>query len=443
MGAFDIAHDIGFATASGAGTSTAEFFEREEIFLPITPNEREFMADDLGAERVRSHILHEEKVSDGHRPPLHYKLMIRHLYVHVPFCAKVCPYCAFHVHLGGTTAQRGFVKALRTEWQRAREEFSLALETIYFGGGTPSILSAELFAELAEELPSKKNGSPSNGPPQEFTLEVNPATVTPEKAAVWRAAGVNRISLGAQSFDVEMLRLLGRQHAPEDISQTCALLREYGFENINIDLMFALPGQSESKWKATLTAALACKPNHVSAYALTYEEDTPFFEKLQRGEWRQDEEREIAMFTQTREVLGAAGLVDYEISNFARAGFESRHNLAYWRGADYLGLGPSACSTIGAMRWRNVPNTKAYVERIAHGESMREEKETLDAATRSKERIMFGLRMREGVALEEFGADASHLKELEMNGLAFEEAGRVRLTSRGQLVADSVAGMFV
>jgi oxygen-independent coproporphyrinogen-3 oxidase len=373
---------------------------------------------------------------DGHRPPLHYQLMIRHLYVHTPFCAKVCPYCAFHVHLGGAAAQREFVTALRTEWRRAREEFPLALETIYFGGGTPSILSAELFAELAEELPQKRSWS-------EFTLEVNPATVTPEKAAAWRAAGVNRISLGAQSFDAEMLRLLGRQHAPEEIAETCGLLRGHGFTNINIDLMFALPGQSESMWVATLEAALACRPNHISAYALTYKEDTPFFEKLRRGEWKQDEEREIAMFTQTREMLGAVGLVDYEISNFARAGFESRHNLAYWRGADYLGLGPSACSTIGATRWRNVPDTKAYGERIARGESVREEKETLDTATRSRERIMFGLRMREGVALEEFGGATSPLEELAANGLAFEEAGRVRLTSRGQLVADSVAGIFV
>ena len=153
------------------------------------------------------------------------------------------------------------------------------------------------------------------------------------------------------------------------------------------------------------------------------------------------------MFARTRDLLGAAGLVDYEISNFARPGFESRHNLAYWRGADYLGLGPSACSTIGGLRWRNVPDTRAYAERIARGESVRGELETLDAATRTKERIMFGLRMREGVARTEFGTDsgaeAARLKELAAHGLAFEEEGRVRLTARGKLVADSVAGMFV
>ena len=365
-------------------------------------------------------------------------MSIRHLYVHTPFCAAICPYCAFYVHRGGTGPQRDFVTALITEWRRAREEFPLALETIYFGGGTPSLLSAELFAELASPLRES-----SSAGAQEFTLEVNPATVTPEKAAAWRAAGVNRISLGAQSFDAEMLKLLGRQHAPGDIAETCALLREHGFSNINIDLMFALPGQSEAKWEETLNAALTCAPNHISAYALTYEEDTPFFEKLQRGEWLQDEASEITMFERTRDILGAAGLVDYEISNFARPGFESQHNLAYWRGADYLGLGPSACSTIGGLRWRNVPDTKAYAHRIACGDSVRGELEMLDAATRAKERIMFGLRMREGVSRTEFGDDAAQLKELAVHGLAFEEEGRVRLTPRGKLVADSVAGMFV
>jgi oxygen-independent coproporphyrinogen-3 oxidase len=365
--------------------------------------------------------------------------MIRHLYVHVPFCARICPYCAFYVHLGGAAAQRDFVTALRAEWQRARAEFPLALETIYFGGGTPSILSAELFRELAEEIAA----TTKSDVPVEFTLEVNPATVTPEKAAAWREAGVNRISLGAQAFDAEMLRLLGRQHEPEEIPLTCDLLRGHGFDNINLDLMFALPGQSEELWESTVHAALACEPAHVSAYALTYEEDTPFFEKLRRGEWRQDEAREIAMFERTRELLGAAGLVEYEISNFARPGCESRHNLAYWRGADYLGLGPSACSTVGTWRWKNVPDTAAYRERIARGASVREELEELSAATRAKERIMFGLRTREGVARDEFVLEEAKLKKLESDRLAFEEEGRVKLTPRGKLVADSVAAMFV
>ena len=363
--------------------------------------------------------------------------MILHLYVHTPFCAKVCPYCAFYVHLGGVAAQREFVAAVREEGRLAREEFPLALETIYFGGGTPSMLSAELFAEMADGLATVSAAV------REFTLEVNPATVTATKAAAWRAAGVNRISLGAQSFDAKMLRVLGRQHAPEDIPETCALLREHGFTNLNLDLMFALPDQPEANWDATLQAALACGPQHLSAYALTYEEDTPFFEKLRRGEWRQDEAREIAMFERTREVLAGRGFVDYEISNFAQPGFESRHNLAYWRGADYLGLGPSACSTIGGRRWRNVADTRAYAERMARGESVREELEELDAETRAKERIMFGLRLRDGVVRSEFSAGDPRLAKLASLGLAREEEGRVRLTARGKLVADSVAAMFV
>ena len=182
----------------------------------------------------------------------------------------------------------------------ARDEFPLALETVYFGGGTPSLLPAKLFAELAWLI---HEGEANDSQIAEFTLEVNPATVTAEKAAAWRAAGVNRISLGAQSFDPTLLKTLGRTHAPEDIPATVELLREHGFANINLDLMFALPGQSEGQWDETLRAALACGPQHISAYALTYEEDTPFFEKLSTGEWRQDEQREITMFERTRQIL--------------------------------------------------------------------------------------------------------------------------------------------
>jgi oxygen-independent coproporphyrinogen-3 oxidase len=365
--------------------------------------------------------------------------MVRHLYVHTPFCAKICPYCAFYVHGGSAGEQRDFVAALREEWRRAREEFPLALETVYFGGGTPSMLPAKLFAELVWALDDIARDRDL----LEFTLEVNPATVTEDKAAAWRAAGVNRISLGAQSFDATLLKTLGRQHAPEDIPATIELLRAHGFDNINLDLMFALPGQSEAQWDETLRAALACGPQHISAYALTYEEDTPFFNKLSSGEWRQDEQREIAMFERSRTALAKSGLYDYEISNFALPGFESRHNLAYWRGADYLGLGPSACSTIGGLRWRNLPDTAGYVKRIGRGESVRGEYEALDETTRMKERIMFGLRMREGVARDNFAALDRRLNELEDLGLACIRDGRVCLTPRGKLVADSVAGMFV
>ena len=239
-------------------------------------------------------------------------------------------------------------------------------------------------------------------------------------------------------------RLLGRQHAPGDIAETCALLREHGFDNINIDLMFALPGQSEAKWDETLRAALACAPQHISAYALTYEEDTPFFEKLATGEWRQDEEREIAMFERTREVLGAAGLVDYEISNFARPGFESRHNLAYWRGADYLGLGPSACSTIGGLRWRNVPDTARLrganrARRIGARASSRRSTRPRARRSGSCSACACARAWRAPSSPRSTAASTSSRTTASPSS----RNGRVRLTPRGQLVADSVAGMFV
>jgi oxygen-independent coproporphyrinogen-3 oxidase len=362
--------------------------------------------------------------------------VVRHLYVHVPFCARICPYCAFYVHRGGAEAQREFVQALRQEWRQARAEFPLGLETIYFGGGTPSILSAELFTELAQEMGDQREL-------REFTLEVNPATVTPAKAEAWRAAGVNRISLGAQSFHRQQLELLGRQHAPEDVPLTCELLRRHGFTNINIDLIFGVPGQTEADWADTLRAAIACAPTHLSAYALTYEEDTPFFEKLQQGIWQQDETTEIALFKNTRTILEAEGFTGYEISNFARPGFESRHNFAYWRGEDYLGLGPSACSTLDGRRWKNVPDTAAYQERLAKNLSLREEMEEISAETRRRERIMFGLRLREGVPRREFVGAESALEKLHSQGLAMQTDDRICLTPRGRLVADSVAAMFV
>ena len=226
---------------------------------------------------------------------------------------------------------------------------------------------------------------------------MNPATVTDEKARAWRAAGVNRVSLGAQSFDAAMLELLGRQHGPRDVAETCGLLRAHGFTNLNIDLIFALPGQP----LAPLGGDAGGRPCVPAGPCLGLRAD------LRGGHALLREARAVAaggrgrdrdVRAHARRAGRRAGLPAYEISNFARPGFESRHNLAYWRGADYLGLGPSACSTIGGIRWRNVPNTPAYIDRVNRGESVRGERETLDDATRAKERIMFGLRIARGRA---------------------------------------------
>ncbi|PTX92117.1 coproporphyrinogen III oxidase [Verrucomicrobia bacterium LW23] len=386
---------------------------------------------------------------------------VRHLYVHVPFCAKVCPYCAFHVHRGGRAEQSRFVDALLREWEAAQALYDCAFETVYLGGGTPSILGAEDFTRMANALHAGVATGGDREWTPEITLEVNPATVTPAKAAAWRRGGVNRISLGAQSFDPAWLKLLGRQHKPEDIVESVQQLRAEGFANIGIDLMFALPSQPVSVWRDTLAAAVACGPDHLSAYALTYEEDTPFLEKLKRGEWTRNDEREAEMFSMTVDFLAGHGLYAYEISNFARPGRESRHNRAYWLGRDYLGLGPSAVSTLQGRRWRNAPDTQAYVEALltlpgdGKGLAPRVDEEVVTEEIRQRERIMFGLRMREGVALEDlatlaaFGSDSpvAHVQASTENivreGLAVREEGRLRLTPRGRLVADSIAELFV
>lgn len=362
-------------------------------------------------------------------PPL-----VRHLYVHIPFCAKVCPYCAFYVHGGSAGLQKRFAKALARELTHAREQFDLQPETIYFGGGTPSMLSAELFNEIALALPTHRA--------VEFTLEANPATVTAAKMEAWAAAGVNRISLGAQSFDPEYLKLLGRQHAPEDIPETMQALRGAGFNNLNLDLMFSLPMMEEGTWDRTLAAALACEPDHLSAYALTYEEDTPFFERLHRGEWKTDEAREIRMFNTTVNTLHEAKLDAYEISNFARSGFESTHNLAYWRGEDFLGFGPSGCSTVGTQRWKNIEDTEAYICRVEHAECLRTEIEVVTPEIRQRERIMFGLRTREGIDLDLVKPYGELVCRLIEEGLASATKERLTLTPRGRLVADSIAEEF-
>jgi len=361
---------------------------------------------------------------------------IRHLYLHVPFCARICPYCAFYVHRGGVQDQRAFVDALVAEAALAREAFPFDLDTVFLGGGTPSLLPPDLFAPLMAALPPRRPGA-------EVTLETNPMTVTPERAAAWREAEINRVSLGVQSLDAAFLKVLGRDHTPEIAERSVALLREAGFDNVNIDLMFALPGQPTEGFAATLQRALALRPDHVSAYALTYEEDTPFLDKLNRGELKRDEEAEIAMFEETAAALAEAGLPFYEVSNYARPGFESRHNRAYWRGADYLGLGPSAVSTVGAARWTNVKDTARHAAEVAAGRLPIGEREDLPPGTRKKERIMFGLRTREGIEKELLSDSAAAVAEATGEGLAEWKDDRLVLTRRGRLLADSVAGLFV
>lgn len=365
--------------------------------------------------------------------------MIRHLYFHIPFCPKLCPYCSFYVEVGGKNKTQRFLDALLLEVETQNAAFGIEPETIYFGGGTPSMLSVSQLEYLLNGLRRRINTASA----AEWTFEINPATVSPEKARLLRSLGVNRISMGAQSWDDTVLQTLGRTHTAAQTEETFTTLRDAGFRNINLDLMFAVPGQTREQWEATLAKTIALRPEHVSAYCLTYEEDTEFFHRLRAREFANDDEREAGMFEDAEDALTSAGFARYEISNYAQPGSESRHNFAYWRGADYLGFGPSAFSTHGERRWQNIPNSEEYANRIFAGTSPVSFEESLAPATKLGERLAFGLRTNRGVAASDLAPWTEKISEFQALGFLERSGDRVLLTRRGRLMADSVAEVFV
>lgn len=365
--------------------------------------------------------------------------MIRHLYFHIPFCPKLCPYCSFYVEVGSANKTTAFLDALLREVELATRERDLKPHTIYFGGGTPSALTEPQLAYLLGGLRERLDLSQL----EEWDLEANPAMIRPAKARLLKQLGVTRLSLGVQSWDDALLRTLGRVHNATQAEKTYHVLREAGFENVNIDLMFAVPGQTPEQWRATLAKSIALQPEHISSYCLTYEEDTDYFRKLGLGDFRQDNERDAQFFEITMEVLSGAGFSQYEISNYARPGRESRHNQAYWLGADYLGFGPSAFSTRGLDRWQNIPDTAEYTRRVQTGESTISFEEHLTEQQRRGEILAFMIRTDRGVPLSELETWRPELREFEALGFLSEQTGRLSLTRRGKMMADSVAEVFV
>lgn len=365
--------------------------------------------------------------------------IVEHVYFHIPFCPKICPYCCFYVEEGGKNKNQAFLDALLLEVTEAMERTRIRPKTIYFGGGTPTALRVEQLEYLLGGLKSLLDMSAL----QEWTMEANPATVREDKAALLKQLGVTRISLGVQSWSDRCLKILGRTHSAEQAVATYEILRAQGFPSMNIDLMFSIPGQSLHEWESDLDTTIKLNPNHISAYCLTYEEDTDFFKKLTGGEFVQNEEHDAALFESTMDRLSLAGYQQYEISNHARAGAISSHNMAYWEGRDFLGFGPSAFSTIGEKRTQNVCDTAAYSLRMQAGVSPIHSEENLSADTRLGERIAFGLRMAAGLEadlLTPWAEETEHLIEI---GLLEANDRRLRLTRRGRMLADLVASSFV
>jgi len=361
---------------------------------------------------------------------------VRHLYAHIPFCHRICPYCGFYKHAHGSTSMSGFVAAMLGELDLRLQSTALRPRTIYFGGGTPTALSETHLETLLRGMRERLDYSEL----EEFTVEVNPRTLPASKAQMMRSLGVTRASLGVQAWDAETLKTLGRDHSPEEARETFAVLRAAGFPSVSLDLMFSIPGQSNEAWEASLRETLRLRPDHISTYNLNYEEDTEFIERLRRGQYGENQDRDATHFHRAAEMLGAAGFEHYEISNHALPGFRSQHNEAYWFGADYLGIGPSAVGTVGLKRTQNVADTAAYIEQVEKGALPIGNAESLTDEERRTERFGLELRTARGLAADQVReASQKMLGILQRDGLLVVEDGFVRLTPEGKALADSIA----
>ena len=383
------------------------------------------------------------------------------LYIHVPFCAQKCEYCAFFSEASSGELVNRYVAALIRELELVAGD--LRPNTIFFGGGTPSILNLRQWEEIARAMDRLNLLGAA-----EFTIECNPATVSLDKAKFLRSFGVNRVSMGVQSLDERLLDRLGRVHSREMVFKSFDTLRQAGFDNVNVDLMFAIPGQTLEIWRATLDEAIALGSEHLSSYEVIYEEDTPLFQQLQAGEFDVNEDLACAMFDELVDRSAAAGFQQYEIANFARQqrvgaaavaepaslspGLACKHNVNYWRGGSFYGLGPSATGYVRGVRTKNWANTQLYCEQLERGKRAIESREELSPLRRAGEIAAFGLRMNAGWPFADFqrvtGFDLreqwhAEIRQVEERGWGRAGADRFQLTRPGLRFADSVAELFL
>jgi len=354
---------------------------------------------------------------------------VRHLYVHLPFCASRCGYCDFVTLVGRHGDHASYVDGLLAELELERRWLADELETIFVGGGTPTFTEAPALRRLLRELPAA----------EEVTVEANPETVTPELAVLLREGGVTRVSLGAQTFDERLLEVLDRRARPEDVRQAFYHLRDASFDNINLDLIYGIPGQEPSDLERDLGEALSLGPEHLSCYELEAKPGTRFTHEHGEELARQAESME-GYFELVVDTLTEAGYRWYETANFCQDGRRARHNLAYWLGRDYLGLGIGAVSTVESIRWRNLPALPRYLSALTSGQAPPRELEPLAPSTQAQERLMLGLRLDDPVpfALVEEAIDAASLGRLERLGLVERRDGGLSLTHRGRFLGGGV-----
>ncbi len=370
------------------------------------------------------------------------------LYFHIPFCERKCLYCDFY-SIESPSAFRPFLDALAKEIEIAGEQKGEEVPSVFFGGGTPSLLRPEELGAILEKIHARWNILPG----AEITVETNPGTVDREKLTAFRALGINRLSIGIQSFDEDELRFLSRIHDARQAAQCVEDARAAGFENVSIDLIYSLPGQTLSQWRKTLKKGIELNPDHLSAYSLIVEENTPLAHLVAGGKVIPNStDLEAELYQNTMEWMGEAGFKHYEISNYARDGRECRHNLVYWHHGNYLGFGPSAHSFEKqpggkARRWGNIANLSTYVSSLKRNSLPRSFEETLDEQILAREFIFLGLRS-DGLDIQQLrrdtGFDLATVRSSDFRGLLDEnlavlDGSVLRLTDRGYLLCDEIA----
>lgn len=365
------------------------------------------------------------------------------LYVHVPFCASTCDFCAFYQTTPTREGVVGYLENVRRElglvgWRKS-------VDTVFWGGGTPGLLAPDDLRSLGETVRAACGGAPA-----EWSVELAPASVTEARLAVLKESGVTRISMGVQSFRPELLDALGRQHTREQVFRAYERVRAAGFASVNLDLMFALPGQDEAAWLGDLAQAVELAPDHISTYCLTFEEDTKLWVKLSKGQVKLDPGHEARMYERTWDELEKAGYAQYEVSNFARPGHVCMHNLNTWHMHEWVGIGPSAAGQHGGVRGGNPADLEKWGAQVGRGERMTEDRVRLTPALLAEDAVVFGLRLNAGVDLaaqrarfpgvEGWGELDVMLGRLADEGMLERAGETVRLTRKGRLLADAAGG---
>jgi oxygen-independent coproporphyrinogen-3 oxidase len=372
------------------------------------------------------------------------------LYVHIPFCKTKCTYCAFNSYPGLVHLHHPYVDALRAEMARAgREQGLVRASSLYLGGGTPTVLSAGLLRQILEACQEHLGLSEE----AEITAEANPGTLDAAYLSSLREMGINRLSLGVQTLDDRLLRVLGRLHSAAEAIETYRLARQAGLANVNLDLIYGLPGQGLPGWKADLSTVTNLRPDHLSLYCLSLHEGTPLADLIDEGKLPSpDPDLAAEMYEHAEEALARAGYVQYEISNWALPGRECRHNMTYWQNYPYLGFGAGAHSFADGSRYYNVYSPEEYVRRVMCGESPVAAFERIDRATEIGETMIMGLRLCRGVSFQDFERRfglslgqvyGAQIREMIDLGLLEDDDRAIRLTARGRLLGNEVFERFL